>query len=103
MRLPRIQFGACALFGVLLAACGTTSQPAASAPTTISQPAATSAAPTTANATAEAATSAAVATAETPAETTAAAGIPEGRTPEGYHVLGNPDAPVTIQFYSDFF
>jgi hypothetical protein len=30
-------------------------------------------------------------------------GIPEGRTAEGYHVLGRADAPVTITFYSDFF
>ncbi|GIV88020.1 MAG: DSBA oxidoreductase [Chloroflexus sp.] len=28
--------------------------------------------------------------------------LPRGRTPEGYHYLGNPDAPVTIMVYSDF-
>jgi hypothetical protein len=30
------------------------------------------------------------------------AAIARGRTPEGYHVLGNPEAPVAMQFYSDF-
>jgi hypothetical protein len=33
---------------------------------------------------------------------TVEAGIPRGRTAEGYHYLGNPDAPVTIQDFSDF-
>ncbi len=28
--------------------------------------------------------------------------LPRGRTAEGYHYLGNPDAPVTITVYSDF-
>lgn len=28
--------------------------------------------------------------------------IAPSRTAEGYHVLGAPDAPVTITFYSDF-
>lgn len=30
------------------------------------------------------------------------AGVPRSRTPEGYHVLGNPEAPVTLVMYSDF-
>jgi hypothetical protein len=29
-------------------------------------------------------------------------GIPQGLTAEGYHVLGRPDAPVTLITYSDF-
>lgn len=30
------------------------------------------------------------------------AALPQSRTSEGYHVLGDPGAPVTIEFYSDF-
>ncbi len=30
------------------------------------------------------------------------AGVPRSRTPEGYHLLGNPEAPVTLVMYSDF-
>ena len=33
---------------------------------------------------------------------TAGAVIPQGLTPEGYHVLGRPDARVTIEDFSDF-
>ena len=28
--------------------------------------------------------------------------LPQSRTPEGNHVLGDPDAPLVIEFYSDF-
>ena len=28
--------------------------------------------------------------------------LPRGVTPEGYHYLGQPNAPVTIENYSDF-
>ena len=42
-----------------------------------------------------------------PAAQTAAAAslyvtLPQSRTPEGYFVLGEPDAPILIQHYSDF-
>jgi hypothetical protein len=30
------------------------------------------------------------------------AALPQSRTAEGYYVLGKPDAPSTIEFYSDF-
>lgn len=38
----------------------------------------------------------------TPSAATAESGIAQGLTPEGYHVLGQADAPVTIVTYSDF-
>jgi protein-disulfide isomerase len=28
--------------------------------------------------------------------------LPQSRTPEGYYVLGQPDAPITLTHYSDF-
>lgn len=28
--------------------------------------------------------------------------LPQSRTAEGYYVLGKPDAPITIEFFSDF-
>jgi len=28
--------------------------------------------------------------------------LPTSRTPAGYHVLGNADAPITIEHFSDF-
>jgi hypothetical protein len=28
--------------------------------------------------------------------------IPQSKTPEGYFVLGRPDAPLVMQHYSDF-
>ena len=52
---------------------------------------ATSASPTVAGATTTAA-----------APTRAYAALPQSRTPEGYYVLGKPDAPVVMQHYSDF-
>lgn len=30
------------------------------------------------------------------------AGLLQAKTPEGYYVLGRSDAPITMQFYSDF-
>lgn len=30
------------------------------------------------------------------------AALPQSKTAEGYYVLGNPDAPATITYYSDF-
>ena len=42
-------------------------------------------------------------TASQPAPATTSYGtLPTSRTPEGYHVLGKTDAPVTITHYSDF-
>ncbi|MGQ9928214.1 MAG: Rcas_1661 family thioredoxin-like (seleno)lipoprotein [Chloroflexaceae bacterium] len=40
--------------------------------------------------------------AATSAATAIYAGVPHSRTPEGYHLLGNPEAPVTLVMYSDF-
>ena len=92
---------------MLLAACGATQQaggPTPTAPPTAA-PAATSA-PSAAPAATSAPSAAPAATsAPTVAAATAApeqAGVPESRTPEGYHVLGRADAPVTLVMYSDF-
>jgi hypothetical protein len=30
------------------------------------------------------------------------ASLPQSKTAEGYYVLGQPDAPVAIEFFSDF-
>ena len=87
-----------------LAACGNTSAPAELASSTAPIP--THAAPT--QAADSATTRVAPAPAAEPAATAAlpaTAGpdaIPEGRTPEGYHLLGRADAPVTLVMYSDF-
>ena len=107
-----------AIFIGLLLACGNTSTPAAQLPpTTVPSSAGASApsAPATAAPVAAqptqaqgALTTAPPATAAAPpasqAEPTAAAagGIPEGVTAEGYHYLGQPNAPATLVMYSDF-
>ena len=93
------------LLGVL-AACG--GAPIASGPAaTAVQPAHTSITSTAAPAPAPTvALTQAPSTAPTAAvgqpESPGAAAIPEGLTPEGYHVLGRADAPVTLVMYSDF-
>jgi hypothetical protein len=89
----------------LLAACG--GQPIPSAPVaTAVQPTHTPIAPTAAPAAPTAAVTQATAAAPTAAaaqpESPGAGAIPEGLTPEGYHVLGRADAPVTLVMYSDF-
>lgn len=71
---------------LVLVACGSE---AASIPTAI----APSQAPSTALATEEPAVTAAP---------SVFAALPQSRTAEGYYVLGKPDAPGTIEFYSDF-
>jgi hypothetical protein len=89
-----------------LAACGNNVAPASPA-ATAAQPtneplapsAAATAAPTAAGA--PAATAAPTAAAAEP-QSSGAASIPEGLTPEGYHMRGSPDAPITLVMYSDF-
>ncbi|MBK9712690.1 MAG: hypothetical protein IPO81_15470 [Kouleothrix sp.] len=84
----------------LLAACGSaTSTPGTTAPTG-AQPT-RAPAPATAAPPPAAATAAGQPTVAAP-PTATASGIPEGLTPEGYHVLGRADAPVTLINYSDF-
>lgn len=85
-----------------LAACGGPS--VGSAPPTRTQTDAP--APTGAPAATDAPTTpatAAPATAAVGSTTAAAGGVAQGRTAEGYQALGDPAAPVTMQFYSDFF
>jgi protein-disulfide isomerase len=90
----------------ILAACGNQSIPTGTAPTAAALP------PTRALAalpTGAAVIAPTVAGTQAPAPTAGAAqpenpaaSIPDGLTPEGYHVLGRPDAPVTLVMYSDF-
>jgi protein-disulfide isomerase len=88
----------------VLAACGSQPLPASPAPT-----AATAIAPTAAASQAPvAAPTAGAAQAPVAAPTAGAAQpgnsatIPDSLTPEGYHMLGRPDAPLTLVMYSDF-
>jgi hypothetical protein len=83
---------------LLVAACGgREAAPAATAPTAGSTSGAT-AAPSAPPTAAPAEPTAPAAGGEAPAEQS----IPSGKTPEGYNYLGSPDAPVTLQDYSDF-
>jgi hypothetical protein len=102
--ISSLRLAAPLLVVVLAAACGAgaetsvpTSAPATLAPAT-ALPAAT-ATPATALEPPPATTAATEAA--TPAEANAA--VPSGKTAEGYNYLGNPDAPITIQDFSDFY
>ena len=89
----------------VLAACGSQPIPASPARTAAAQPTRAPAAPTAAAVTAPtAAASQAPAAAPTAgaAQPGNSAAIPDSLTPEGYHMLGRPDAPVTLVMYSDF-
>lgn len=89
-----------ALMGIV--ACGNAN------PSTSESTAASGTAPSSLAATAEAsATTARPAStlASAPATGSSAEGyaaLPQSKTPEGYYVLGDPNAPVSITFYSDF-
>ena len=89
----------------ILAACGSQSIPAGTVPTAAAPPTRALAAPTAAAVIAptvagtQALDAAPTASAAQPGDVAA---IPDSRTPEGYHVLGRPDAPVTLVMYSDF-
>jgi protein-disulfide isomerase len=94
------------LLGVL-AACGSQPTPASIAPTAAAPPPTRApAAPPTVAALIAPTAAVAQAPATAPSAATAqpgnAAAIPSSLTPEGYHVLGRPDAPVTLVMYSDF-
>ena len=100
------RWGVAAVLLVALAACGAGGPPAqapASTPAVVE--------PTAAPSTVAAATAAPAATPDQPAWTVIGlkavsnynyAHIPQSKTREGYYVLGKPDAPVLLQFYSDF-
>jgi len=99
-----VHFSALLALG-LLAACGNAAGPAALAPSQV--PGATAPQPAPATATASlAATQPAPATSvsmgQAATQPAASGDIPESVTPEGYHVLGRADAPVTLTMYSDF-
>lgn len=93
----------------LLAACGRPAgeqaapptEPAASALAATAPPP-TAPPPTAAPPEPSAPPAAAVPPREGSAAATTADGLPQGRTAEGYPVLGDPAAPVTLTMYSDF-
>ena len=105
--IPRFSRLAALLAAVLVAACSAPQPDASSAPTLAPDspsPAAT-AAPTTAPsppATASVAEPTVALAANPTSEAQTVAAVPSGKTPEGYNYLGDPDAPVTLQDYSDF-
>jgi hypothetical protein len=93
----------------LLTACGNASAPSEIAPTALSparaptsRPIAVAPAPSSVLPTIATNQPAPVTIAAQPTTGVAEATIPEGVTPEGYHVLGRLDAPVTLTMYSDF-
>jgi hypothetical protein len=105
----RLLVPALVALAALLAGCGQgASTPAQSratrAPATEALPAATAPLTTAPTAAATATIAAAAPTAAEPAPAAAGpfAGLAQGVTPEGYHTLGSPDAPVTLVMYSDF-
>ena len=104
MRRWNRKWGVAAVLLVALAACGAGGPPAQAPGST----------PAVADRTAAPSTVAAVvatpaATADVPAWTVLGlktvgnyTHLPQSKTREGYYVLGKPDAPVLLQFYSDF-
>ncbi len=83
MNIPRTHLFVtiCFMLGVLLAACGAPPAPPASQSTAATTPPAT--------------------TMPAPAAVNYA-DLPQSSTPEGYHVLGDANAPVAMMVYSDF-
>ena len=89
----------------LLVACGSQPIPASPAPTAAAPPPRVPAAPTAAAVIALTAVPSQVPAAPTAGAAQPehpASAIPDVLTPEGYHMLGRPDAPVTLVMYSDF-
>ncbi|MDP9309814.1 MAG: hypothetical protein M3R24_02785 [Chloroflexota bacterium] len=91
-----------ALLVVLLSAtaCGNAGAGAARPAATASGAEASSATTTATTATTTAKAPSTGASAAVAAEGYAA--LPQSKTPEGYYVLGDPNAPATMTFYSDF-
>ncbi len=104
---------------LLLAACGSNRQtgssadvstPSASEPATQTTASATrptevaanTAAATTMPTSATKAAASSPATATVTGRTSQYGALPQGKTQEGYYVLGDPNAPVVISHYSDF-
>jgi protein-disulfide isomerase len=95
------------IFALFLASCGTSNSSPGSAPVA-SEPAPTLPSPTVVEPTSPA--TAAAEAAPSPAPTAArATAVPQNegalatsKTAEGYQVLGDPNAPVTLTMYSDF-
>lgn len=112
MRHIALRRAAVVIAGLVLAACGGSADPAAqpaapsaaaSAPRLSAQASAVAGVQASAAAQASSAAGAAgSASADAAAVDSPYAGLQQSKTPEGYYVLGAPDAPVTLTFYSDF-
>jgi protein-disulfide isomerase len=100
----RIRLYLWAVFALgLLAACGSAGAPTAISPSRVPNLPPPATAPSLSPVPALAATQPAQVTAATqPTATTGERSIAQALTPEGYHMLGNSDAPVTLVMYSDF-
>ncbi len=102
VRRPTARWLALLVTLLAIAACGNGDSSTARSAATASGVVASSA--TTASAPASATTSADAPSTPASAAVTVAgyAALPQSKTPEGYYVLGDPNAPATITFYSDF-
>jgi len=86
----------------LLAACGNAEMRTERVAVATITPTTAAPSPQTAQASAASAQPTATPAASAAAGASKYAGIPQGKTADGYYVLGDPNAPVVLTHYSDF-